>query len=153
MKNLLICLLLIYSLSLVACPKRNVVESAARASYRLTGITANLIETVGAEYKAGIITTGTKNKLAGALAALSRSELVFIKAAAEVDRIHKQFGQIPLDQLNFLNKLFSEQIVAPFLEILKILIPVNSEKILAAVSVLRSTILFISNSFGEVRYG
>lgn len=153
--KLFIVFLIISSLLLTtACPKRrSVIVSAANASYRLTGLTGNLIATTEAEFRAGRISPAAKDRIADALVTLTKAEIVFIQAVKEAEMIYRAQNQMELGALARLEKMFTESIAAPFLAIVQMLLPYHSATIEAAVNGLRTVVVFISGRFREAQYG
>lgn len=149
MKNIFLVLLVISSLFLLACPKETAVRRAAKASYSLSGLTVDAINATGKAYAAEIIDLRTKDKMANALKTISIGGKRF-NQTLEIFVRESGAGELPPDKLAFLNKIFSDEVVTPFLEVLqtmKVLSPAQSDYLHVAIAALRSAILVISNGF------
>lgn len=149
MKKLLTCLLLIYSLFLMACPKETAVRKAAKASYELSGITLDVVKAVGKAYDAGIFSLAAKDRLAANLKTVIAGGQKFNAAVTAINGV-------PTDsQTSVLNQIFSDEVVTPFLAILqelKVLSPSQATYLHTAITALRAAILIISGVFAESGY-
>jgi hypothetical protein len=148
MKKIILCLTLVYSMVfLTACPKETVLRRAAKASYSLSGLTVDVINATGKAYAAQLINLETKDRLARHLKTISIGGERFNQT---LKRYAEEGTEIPADKLLILNKIFSEEVVAPFLEVLnaiKLLSPEQSAYLNSAINGLRAAILIISGAF------
>lgn len=152
MKNLILSLLILYSMFLMtACPKESAVKNAAKASYSLSGLTVDIAVAAARAYNAQIITLDTKDKIAGYLKTISIGGKRFNNTLLIFAR---QSGpELPEDRLAVLNKIFSDEVVAPFLEVLqslKILPASRADYLRTAINALRAAVLVISSGFTAV---
>lgn len=152
MKKILLTLIVIYSLVfLLACPKETAVRRAAKASYSLSGLTIDATAATAKAFNAGLIDIQTKDKIANALKKISIGGKYFNQT---LERFNVESGaELPADKIAVLNKIFSDEVVAPFLEILqslKILSADKAEYLRLAINALRSAILTISNGFSSL---
>lgn len=157
MKKILLSLIVIYSMVfLLACPsKKTAVREAVTASYSLSGLTVDGIAATAKAYNAGIIDTPTKDRIANALKTIAtggkRFNQILDKYAAEAADKNEM---IPADKMEILNKIFSDEVVAPFLEVLqsmKILSADKAEYLRSAINALRAVILTIQNGFSSLK--
>lgn len=152
MKNTILSMLVIASLVfLMACPKKTAVENAARASYSLSGLTVDVANATAKAYNAQLINLDTKDKIAGYLKTISIGGKRFNNT---LEKFARESGpDLPADKLAILNKIFSDEVVAPFLEVLqtlKILPADRADYLRTAIAALRSAVLVISSGFTAV---
>lgn len=158
MKKILLSVIVIYSLLLLtACPQETVVRRAAKASYELSGLTVDVINAVGKAYANNLIDIRTKDDLANKLKTLSVGGMKFnqLLESALKDANGDETKVTP-DKIQNLNKVFSDDVVMPFLEILqlaKVISPANVNYLHSAIAALRTAILTISLGFSSVRAG
>ena len=148
MKNLLLSLLVIYTVLLSAACPQNATREAAKASYSLSGLTVDVAKGTARAYQDGIIGIETKDRIANYLKTISiggkrfnNTLEIFVKESGE---------NLPTDKLAILNTIFNDEVIAPFLEILTALKVLPSEKaqyLRTAIAALRSSILIISAGF------
>lgn len=154
MKKVFTCLILIYSLFLMACPKTAAVRKAAKASFEMAGIVKDVIAATGKVYDAGIINLATKDRLAAAEKRVASGGKHFNELLAGY--IATDPSGVPADKLAILNQIFSNEIVTPFLEILqelKVISPGTATYLTIAIDSLRAAILLISGAFAEQGFG
>lgn len=160
MKKTFTTFLIIYTLFLCACPKETAIRKASKASFQLSGLTIDAVNATAKAFDAGIIDLSTKDKLADSLKLIAiggkrfnNTLEIFVRESGE---------NLPTTKIEILNRIFSEEIVTPFLEILqkvKIISAAKAEYLVIAINSLRAAILLISDGFTaanakvEVRYG
>lgn len=139
---------------LTACPKETAVRRSVKASYELSGLTVDVINATGKAYANGLISLETKDKLADSLKILSVGGKRFNQA---LDLVIRESGgdetKVPMDKIQMLNKLFSDEVVAPFLQVLqslKLLSPEKARQLHITIAALRTAVLTISLSFQSV---
>lgn len=150
MKKIILCLVVICSLLLMACPKEDVVRKAAKASYSLSGLTADVAVAAQKAYHDGLIDVHSKDRIAVWLKQISKGGKQF---TALTEAAHK--SQVAdAGTINSLNLILSTEITAPFLEILqelKILSKDASDFLQTAIAALRSAILVISSALSTTK--
>lgn len=153
MKNLLLSLLVIGSMIfLMACPKESAVRRAAKASYSLSGLTIDAANATAKAYNAGLITFQTKDKIANALKTMAVGGKYFNQTLEKF--ISESGAELPADKIAMLNKIFSDEVVTPFFEILQSLKFLSADKadyLRSAINALRSTVLAISSGFASLK--
>lgn len=156
MKKILLSLIVIYSMIfLLACPKKDTaVREAVKASYSLSGLTIDGIAATAKAYNAGIIDVQTKDKIANALKNIAIGGKRFNQT---LEKYVQESGEnMPTDKIAILNKIFSDEVVTPLLEILqsmKILSADKAEYLRSAINALRAVILTIQNGFNSLNAG
>lgn len=134
-----------------ACPKDTAVRKAARASYELSGITRDVIAAVNRAYDENIVGVSTKNLIADKLIVISKGGARFNQLATAANNSNAN-GAVNVATLATLNKILSEEIAGPFLEILdalKIVSPGQALYLHAALGALRTAILTISSVIAD----
>lgn len=145
-------LLVAILVSQTACPKAKpgTVKAAAEAAKDIGGGTRDAIKAVGEAYRKGLITLAQKDKLADLLLLIAKGGQ---KGVDAIERLQNDgFTELPADRAALLNKLFSDEVVAPFLKLLTeigALTDSQSIAIRAAVATLRTTILLLSQKIGR----
>lgn len=143
------------AITTTACPKDTAVRKAARASYELSGITRDVIAAVNRAYDENIVGVNTKNAIADKLIIISKGGARFNQlamAANNSNTSNSNGGSVNLATLATLNKILSEEIAGPFLEILdalKIVSPGQALYLHAALGALRTAILTISSVIAD----
>lgn len=154
MKNLILCLTLIYSLVMVtACPSRSKLERAFNESARVASLAETAAVTTGEFYRSGLLSLDAKDRVAEALGKVVVNGKSFHRLLVG---LKAQFGDrlenAPASALENLDLVFSTQVIAPFLEILTtigVLPAAAAQKLLVAVSILKTAILTIAGVFGS----
>jgi len=131
------------SISQTACPQETAVNKAAKASYQFSGLTKDVVNAVSRAYDSNIISKSQKDKIADKLIIIARSggQLNQILAG-----INKTTGPTE-SQLSTINRVLSQEIAGPFLEIIETLGAVGSSQaayLRTALSALRTAILVVS---------
>lgn len=134
-----------------ACNKENTVNQAAEAAKDIGGATRDVIKAVGEAYQAKLITLEQKDKLAGYLKLIAKGGQ---KGVDKLEQIQKSGGTVITGpDGDILNKIFSDEVVAPFLNLLTDLgklSDTSSAAIRAALASLRTTIILLSGKIGRV---
>lgn len=146
-RTLLAALLIFTSLFHIACPKDSVVRKAARASYELSGLTRDVIAATGKAYDAQILTLDQKNQIARKLQMIAAGGARFNQIATAANNSNTNPSVITT-----LNLILSNEITAPFLEILQILgaiSPTRADYLQVTLAALRTAILTISAAVSQ----
>lgn len=154
MKKLILCLTLIYSLVMVtACPSRSKLERAFNESARVAQLAETAAVTTGEFYRSGLISVEAKDRIADALGRVVVNGKSFHRLLVG---LKQQYGDrlenAPASALENLDLVFSTQVIAPFLEILNavgVLPTATAQKLLVAISILKTAILTVSGVFGR----
>jgi len=149
-------LVLMLALSLVSIgagpctPSKKTIEQTAEAAKDIGGGTRDVIKAVGEAYRKDLITIEQKDRWADLLGQISRGGKqgvealdVFIKAG---------LTELPADKAAALNRVFSDGVVAPFLQLIGEIAKLSdaqSAAIRAAIAGLRTTILILSSRIGR----
>lgn len=132
-----------------ACgPKK--IGSVAEAAKDIGGGTRDVIKAVRSAWEQKLITTEQKDRLADLLAAIGRGgqKGVDVIAALQASGV----DEIPKDKAALLNKVFSDEVISPFLQLLTELGKLSDESssaIRAALISLRAAILLLSSRIGR----
>lgn len=144
-------LVIIGSLLATGCPSRSDIVKGFKTSEGIAGTVELSATNVGDLFSAGIIPYEAKEQIIAGLRIVQKNGKRF---HAEVDALAKQYkGKLPDEKLKALDVLFSREVIAPFAEILvqvKLLSPEASEKVFAALIILRTAIFGIANIFGQI---
>jgi hypothetical protein len=132
-----------------ACGEKQL-SQAAEAAKDITGGTRDVIKAVGQAYQAKLITLAQKDQLADLLEKiLNGSE----KGITAIELLHKQGVETPTtEQRSALSKIFDNEVIAPFLEILTELGKLSDSQsvaIRAALVTMRTAIVLLSNKIGR----
>lgn len=152
MKSLIVCLVLFAAFVNVACPKKDAIREAAKASYRLPAATNDLIDRVKAGVANGVITPAQARAIGGILDPVATAELALVRLVRAADAIYRKTGTIPADQMARIKILFDSQIVTPFLKLLemtKLLSPDASAMLGTAIAGVRLFLSTIGGGFGS----
>lgn len=143
MKNLyrvpIVCLILFSIAFVIACPKKDAVREAAKASYRLPGSTNDLIDRIREGVTKGIFTPAEARKAGEILERAADLEILFVQAVKTAERIYRTTGQIPTLEFQAINSKYDEIIDAflDLLEFVRVLSPDDRAFIDAAVAGVR----------------
>jgi hypothetical protein len=152
MKKILVCLILIWTFLLSACPKDSAVRKAARTSYELSGLTLDAVNATGKAYAQHVIDLPTKNKIANSLKSIAIGGQRFNQVVTALNAANA--NSVSTDRLALLNQILSEEIVAPFLDILQTLKAISTAQanyLHVAIAALRTAILTISAAISDNR--
>lgn len=152
LQTVLVCLALCSVLITTACPKSDQVRSAAKASYRVGGITNDLILKITEARQKNLISQDLARDFGDHLNKIAKAEVAFVQAVKVADAIYRKTGQVPPDQLSILRTIFDDEIVSPFLKVgenFKLLSPTASAAIQAAFVGLRVVLTTIGTGFGS----
>ncbi|MEO6390819.1 MAG: hypothetical protein ABIP75_03145 [Pyrinomonadaceae bacterium] len=142
-------------LTQTACPGKAKVsiQAAAEASKDLGGGTRDVIKAVRQAYEKNLISLELKNKLADGLGLIATGGL---HGTQVIDALNNEFGgdinRVPSEVWTNAAKLFDDEVVRPFLDLLRDLntiTPGQSLSIRIALSAVRSAILTIAVVFGR----
>ena len=153
MKKVFTCLLIIYSIFLTACPKDTAVRKAAKASFELSGLTLDVVNATGKAYDAGIIGLDAKDRLAAAEKRVATGGKHFNEILTAFNT--QTSGNLTPEQVQLLSKIFSDEVVTPFLTILQELSVISLDQVQylrTAIAALRTAILVISGTFADAGY-
>jgi hypothetical protein len=135
-----------------ACPQKSSLRQAVEASYRLPGLTNDLIKDVREGRDRGIISPEQASKFGDLLNKMATAELAYIDAV-KVIQAAADHGQNPAPgQLSNLQLIFDTGIVGPFLDVLtlaKVVSSSQSKAILLAVEAVRLLLRTIGGGIGS----
>ena len=135
-----------------ACPKKDAIREAAKASYRLPAITNDLILKVDKARDAKLITLEQERKFGEILFPIAQAEKSFVQAVKAAEAIYRQTGQVPAGELARIRAMLDDQIIRPFLAVLdqyKLLGPNASAMLSAAIAAARLALQTIGSGFGS----
>lgn len=152
LKKILISVLLIaVSVNLTACPSNKTIKRAFQASEGIASTCETAAETIDTFYTSGTITYEQKEMLIAGLKKVRDGGKSFHRL---VDAVWQTYGtNVPADQWERLDRIFDEQILAVFEEILvnaRLISGETGQKILTAIAVLRLTLRTVAKLFAEV---
>jgi hypothetical protein len=153
MKRFFTAIFIIYSLFLTACPKDSAVRKAAKASFELSGISVDVINATSKAFDAGIIGLAAKDRLAAAEGRIASGGKHFNEILSGY--MTSTAGTLTVDQTVILNKIFSDEVVTPFLAILQELSVISLNQVAylrTAIAALRTAILVISGTFADAGF-
>lgn len=114
-----IAVLVLFSvLFVIACPKKDAVRTAAKASYRLPGTTNDLIARIKLGVDRGIFTPAEARRFGEILEPITKAEVAFVQIAKTVERIYRETGSVPAHLSQELKDKYDE-IVNLFLDLLQ----------------------------------
>jgi hypothetical protein len=152
MKKIVIILVIFWSFLMSACPKDSAVRKAARTSYELSGLTVDAINATGKAYANHVFDLATKNRIANNLKSISVGGQRFNQIVTALNAANT--NSVSTDKLALLNQILSEEIVAPFLDILQTLKALSTSQAVylhVAIAALRTAILTISAAISDNR--
>lgn len=147
---LLAATLLIYTCAGFACNRQNTLAQAAEAAKDIGGGVRDVIKAVGQAYDAKLITLEQKDQLAEILKAIAKGGQ---KGVDAIQKLQEQGVDIPTpDQRAILNRIFDDDVVAPFLNLLTRLGTLSNDQsiaIRAALTSVRTAIVLLSSRIGR----
>lgn len=153
MKTILTLLLIFSVFLLSACPKETALKRSAKASFEMATVTVEIARATEKAYLKKIISLEQKDKLVGLLKQIRVGGKRFHMGLEEAIRqLDASSQDLPKDTLAALNKLFSSDVVEPFLKMLeemKLLSPETARSFSSAIEVLRSLIKTIQTGFQQ----
>lgn len=142
---------LVIAIMVSACGGSKELKQVAEAAKDIGGGTRDTIAAVGQAFDQGLLTLTQKDKLADLLIAIARGGQ---KGVAVIDALERSgVTNIPADKQKLLSAIFTEEVTAPFLQLLTELgklTEAQSAAIRVALVTLRSAILLLSNRIGRV---
>lgn len=153
-RKFFLCILVLVSLFMTACPRQKDIKEAFKASRQIAHYTGTAADTVADLYKAGVIDFGQKEKLITKLKAVRDNGKRF---HATVEAIYQQYkNDLPDKELNALDIVFNRDVIAPLIDLLTeagLLSESASQTVLTALVFLKQAVLMIANLFGQLRPG
>lgn len=147
-----IVVLLLFSIAfLMACPKKDAVRQAAKASYRLPGSTNDLIARIKDGVARGIFTPAEARRAGAILEPLADAEIAFVRIVRTAEIVYRTTGAIDAVNLKLIQDKYSE-IVDLFLDLLeftKVLSPENRAFLDVAIASVRLFLRTIGIGFGS----
>jgi hypothetical protein len=134
-----------------ACPKKDAIREAAKASYRLPGATVDLENAIKSGHDQGVISADLARKFGDALEPAARAEKTLVVLVRAADKIHQQTGSVPAAQMSEITKTIDAIIVAVS-DSIKIfhLLPANAQAILnVTLTAVRVLLQTIGGGFGS----
>jgi hypothetical protein len=132
------------------CNKQSTLNSAAEAAKDIGGGTRDVIKAVGDAYQAKLITIEQKDKYADLLKKIAQGGQRGVDA---IELLHNQGVKEPsAEQSNLLRKIFDDDVVTPFLNLLTEmgkLSEAQSAAIRAAMASVRTAIVLLSSRIGR----
>lgn len=132
-------------------PTTKQLQVTAEAAKDIGGGTRDVIKAVGDAYHKGLITLTQKDRYADLLGRIARGGQ---KGVDAIDALFKSgITDLPADQALALNKLFSAEVIDPFLSLLSEFASLSanaSAVIQASISSLKTIILLVSQKIGRV---
>lgn len=132
------------------CNKQNSLQVAAEAAKDIGGGTRDVIKAVGQAYDQKLITLEQKDRFADLLIAISKGGQRGVDA---IEILHKQGVENPTaEQSRLLMKVFDDDVIAPFLQLLTELGKLSDESsiaIRAALASVRTAIVLLSSKIGR----
>lgn len=152
--NVLLLMFLIPTVAFASgCPtKKSQLEKAAKASFQVSGLTIDVLKATRKAYEENLIDLDTKNKMADSLKLLALGGEAFNNAVKGAVNEYGASGKIPLSKYQELNVLFSNQVVAPFLQISTesgLLSNTKATYLRVAIMALKATIVTIGKGFSN----
>lgn len=114
----IVCLVLLSVVFVMACPKKDVIRQAAKASYRLPGSTNDLIAQIKKGVELKIFTPAEARRFGDILDPIADVEIAFVKIVRTAERIYRETGTIPADLSKEIKDKYDE-IVTLFLDLLQ----------------------------------
>lgn len=155
-KTILISLLLMCSLFLTACPRKNDLIKGYETNEAIQGHLQTAIQTVGGLYDSKWISYEQKESLAAKLRIVYNGSVAFQKELDSLREIYINQQNLPDKQLNALDIFFNREVVKPFVDFLSelgVLPEKPAQMVLTAIVLLRSAVLTIANLFNTMRGG
>lgn len=144
---------LIFSiLATTACPKKDAVRKAAEASYRLPGLTNDVIAKIEDALSKNLITVDQARTAGGIINPIAKAEVTFVALVRSAHEIQKRTGTIPADMLGKIRTMLDADIIGPFIKLLefhKLLSPEAAAAIGVALTALRLILTTIGTGFGS----
>lgn len=132
------------------CNRQSTLNAAAEAAKDIGGGTRDVIAAVGQAYQANLITLEQKDKYADLLKKIAQGGQ---KGVDAIELLHNQGVKEPTaEQSNLLRKIFDDDVIAPFLEMLTEigkLTDTQSAVIRAAMASVRTAIVLLSSKIGR----
>jgi hypothetical protein len=154
MRKLILCLALIYSLVMVtACPSRSKLERAFNESARVAQLAETAARTTGDLYQAGILSLEAKDRIAASLGQVVTNGKQFHQLLVGLkNQYGDRLDNAPASALQHLDLVFSTQVIAPFLEILRnvgALPAATAQNLMVVLAVLKTAIMTVAGVFGS----
>ena len=142
--------LISYTCAGFACNRQNTLAQAAEAAKDIGGGVRDVIKAVGEAYDAKLISLEQKDQLAEILKTIAKGGQ---KGVDAIQKLQEQGVDIPTpDQRAILNRIFDDDVVAPFLGLLTRLGTLSNEQsvaIRAALASVRTAIVLLSSRIGR----
>lgn len=146
MKKIFIAAMLVYCLLLFGCPKKSEAKKAAELSYQFSGLVLDLAKAAEKAFDSGLITLAQKDSAVTLIRGMNTGAKSFNVLATEL----AASSEAPApDKLAVLNRILSNEVITPFLEVLKLFTGVNVPFVTEAISAIRIAILTISGTLSE----
>jgi hypothetical protein len=149
----IVCLALIFCvLAGAACPKKDAIRKSAEASYRLPGVTNDVIAAVKEGREKRIFSPELSAKFGDYLGQMAKAELSFVEAVRAADAVYQKTGSIPAGDLAKIRLIFDNEIVAPFVKVLElynVLSGGSAALLTAAIGAVRVVLSTIGSGFGS----
>lgn len=147
----LVLVLLPNTLAFGPCNRQNTLNAAAEAAKDIGGGTRDVIKAVGDAYQAKLITLEQKDKLADILGLIAKGGQ---KGVDAIEFLHNQGVKEPTaEQSNLLRKIFDDDVVAPFLNLLTEIGKLSNDQSVAirtALASVRTAIVLLSSKIGRI---
>lgn len=134
----------------MACPSKKTIADGFKASSKISQTGFQATVAVGDLYQSKIISFETKEKLVKALRVVQTNGERFNKVLSE---LKERYGKdVPQDEIKALDVFFSQNIIAPFVEVLVeagTLTAATAEKVYLAIAALKQIVFTVSNIFGQ----
>lgn len=149
--SLILCIAIVTApFALTGCGSSKTLQQAAEAAKDIGGGTRDVIKAVREAYEKGLITKEQKDHFADLLGSIARGGK---KGVDVIDALFKSgVTDLTADKASLLNKAFSDEVIAPFLELITDIAKLSDSQsmaIRAAIAGLRTTILLLSQRIGR----
>lgn len=138
--------------TMTGCPKKTNIEKAASASYQLSGLILDLTKATTRAYDEKLISTGMAQASSGLLRKMNEGAKQLTSITAEMAKLE---GKPDASKLDLFSRIFSNEVVTPFLNMLNRLGVVAADKasyLSTAISALRIAILTIAGALAQTGY-
>lgn len=135
-----------------ACPKKDAIRKAAEASYRLPGLTNDVISKIEEARAKGLLSVDQVRTAGGIISPIAKAEVTFVQLVKSAHEIQKRTGTIPADMLGRIRAMLDGDIIGPFIKLLefhKLLSPEAAAAIGVALTALRLVLQTIGGGFGS----